>query len=69
MPAPNETLEQEARKNELFKIRDQRELTPQEFMELRELTRIASSHLVLKSCKFCAHTLNQPNKHKESKND
>jgi len=46
MPAPNETLEQEARKNELFAIRETRQLTLEELNELRELTAIACSHLV-----------------------
>ncbi len=44
--APNETPEGYARKNELFRIKEQRELTLDELMELRELTRIAASHLV-----------------------
>lgn len=44
--APNESTEQMARKNELFAIRDKRQLTIEELLELRELTRIASSHLV-----------------------
>ena len=45
MPAPNETLEQEARKNELFALQTKRELSMAELLELRELTRIARSHL------------------------
>jgi hypothetical protein len=44
--APNETLEGYTRKNELFKIRETRELTTPELLELRELTRLAASHLV-----------------------
>jgi hypothetical protein len=43
--APNETQEQYDRKNELFKIREQRELTMLELYELRDLTRIATEHL------------------------
>ena len=45
MPAPNETLEQEARKNELFALQRQRDLTPAELEELRALTAVACSHL------------------------
>jgi len=44
--APNETEEQYARKNELFRLKETRELTMQELYELRDLTRNATSHLV-----------------------
>lgn len=44
--APNETNEGYQRKNELLKLRDDRELTTDELLELRELTRVAASHLV-----------------------
>lgn len=47
MRAPNETQEQYERKNELFKIKDKRELTLNELKELRELTQNAISHLVI----------------------
>jgi hypothetical protein len=43
--APNESKEQYERKNELFKIRDSRELTIYELYELQNLTRNAISHL------------------------
>lgn len=43
--APNETIEQAKRKNELLKIKESRELTLPELYELRDLTRIATSHL------------------------
>ena len=43
--APNETPQGNARKNELFAIRDTRPLTLEELQELRELTRAAISHL------------------------
>lgn len=49
--APNETQAEYDRKNELFKIREQRELTTQELYELRDLTRNAISHLT-----FATHT-------------
>lgn len=44
--APNETPEGHSRKNELLALRNTRELTMDELYELRELTRIAASHLV-----------------------
>lgn len=44
--APNETSESYARKNELLRIQNARQLTMPELLELRELTRIAASHLV-----------------------
>jgi hypothetical protein len=44
--APNETAESYARKNELFKTQSMQELTMPELLELRELTRLAASHLV-----------------------
>lgn len=44
--APNETPTQYARKNELFSLQKSRELSMDELLELRELTRVASSHLV-----------------------
>jgi hypothetical protein len=44
--APNETEEQYARKNELFRLKETRALSMQELYELRDLTRNATSHLV-----------------------
>ena len=44
--APNETQESYTRKNELMKLRNTRELTMPELYELRDLTRLAASHLV-----------------------
>lgn len=44
--APNETPEGNARKRELQRIQSERELTLAELYELRDLTRIATSHLV-----------------------
>jgi hypothetical protein len=44
--APNETDAGYARKLELMVIRDQRRLTDEELVELKELTTIAISHLV-----------------------
>lgn len=46
--APNETDESYKRKNELFALRDQRQLTMDELLELRNLTHIAISHMSYK---------------------
>lgn len=46
--APNETIEGYTRKNILLKAQDTRELTTEELLELRELTKIAVSHLLIK---------------------
>ena len=49
--APNETLEQYNRKNELFKLRDARQLTLNELIELRELAANSMSHLTISTVK------------------
>lgn len=45
--APNETENGYKRKNELMALRDTRELTMPELYELRDLTRVAISHMNL----------------------
>jgi hypothetical protein len=44
--APNETPESYAHKIELQRLVDTRPLCPEELYELRDLTRLAASHLV-----------------------
>ena len=43
--APNQTQEQYERQQELFRLKEQRELMDDEFKELRELSQITVSHL------------------------